>query len=794
MPHPSTTPAGPPPTSTNSFTPAGPPPSMLFDSSQIEPLNTSSNAKRNINTDDNLSSDPGQSRKLISSHFVKPKVSNLKGGRSNSPFAVPGNSPQSQLNSEAEDRAETQGDAAGMDVYNSDEYEEHGTEDSEDAMDAESDTEQKETDGTLHDYLQSQNLQSSGGFDWAQSGSSLRDPTPRGMGSIMENTNATQTGPRQDRTQRARRNESMIPTIAKDLAKQIKQSSLDEPDDLILETEELVGQIYSGEDRSEDQELVTQAALIAVPEALAKLWQSCCNRTRDSSTKGEFTIGIGPSEHESPLQKATFLSTLALHLHHPPATKGKQAFVSSKSRRISSFSNPLSAPPKPKSVPEVLLDWLENHHNPYRTAINDIMSCYPNPTAHLNFWDIIFSSTLRGKIGDVLRILRESDFTKARTAREDGQDEDGYRGLQLGSVTRVINRAIQTLESCPGYQDDDWDIPGNDWIIFRKRVEHAIMDLATFAEGRDRDLDPADSTFEAENFGLRSTARSLSRSARRAESRVPWTIYQNLKAMYGVLLGGTTEVLAFAQDWVEATIGLTVWWDGDDDDEIALGSLAVSRRSFVRSQSRIPRYVDTNTGVAYQRRLAHAFDRITDNSHEDAFQINSISPVEVGLASIFEGNIEGFLGILQRWSFPITAAVTEIASEGGWFSPFPREQVTNGFDESDLMVLSYGQIETGLTRDGILIEYAQMLCSRDILTDARTDGAKEGWEFSIQILTRLEDTKLANKQVGDILRRLPLSSDQRVDKLLNICSIFSLSREAASIAEVRSCILRCLVH
>jgi hypothetical protein len=49
--------------------------------------------------------------------------------------------------------------------------------------------------------------------------------------------------------------------------------------------------------------------------------------------------------------------------------------------------------------------------------------------------------------------------------------------------------------------------------------------------------------------------------------------------MYGILLGGATEIISFAQDWVEATIGLTAWWNGDDNDEIALGSLAMTRRS-----------------------------------------------------------------------------------------------------------------------------------------------------------------------------------------------------------------------
>ena len=702
--------------------------------------------------------------------------------QSNNTFTVPSSSPQFQPNDDDLDVAGSSEDAEGEDDYDDEERDAEGSD--EGSMEVDSDAENHPIEDGAQNGSRHQLLQSSGDYDWAQHGLSVMESKLGGMKASNGAAEGSYSLSRGNRLRPARKSDSAIPTIAKDLAKRIGPAKLDEPDELILETEELVSQFYQDGDVSDEQELVTQAALTAVPEALAKLWQSCCNRNKENSGKEDELIGIGPGDDEPPLLKATFLSTLLLQLHHPPAAKGKQAFAKSKSNRASFPSSFSSTPFRPMPYPEALLHWLEGHHNPYRTAINDLMSCHPNPTAHLNYWDIVFSSTLRGKILDVIRVFRESDFTQARTAREDGQTKDGYHGLQLGSITRVINRAIQVLETCPALQDDDWHVEGNDWMIFRKRVEQAIADLATFAEGRDRDLDPEESTFEAENFGIRSASTALSRSARRAESRVPWTIYQNLKALYGILLGGTTEILSFAQDWVEATIGLTVWWDGEDDDEIVVGSLAMTHRSLRRSQSRIPRSIDENAAAAYQRRLAYAFDRVTDNSDEEAFQINSMNPVEVGLASIFEGNVEGVLGILQRWSIPIAAAVMEVATQGGWFVSQAGGWATDGFDQSDLMVLSYGQPEKGLSRDGILVDYAHMLFDREILKDPRTSVTKEGWELSIEIITRLDSDELANKQVGDLLEQLPLLSDQRVDKLLNICSVFGLDRDACRIAEV----------
>ena len=631
-------------------------------------------------------------------------------------------------------------------------------------------------------------LANGSGIDWAQLGSSLSEGTPRGIKRSRGGAAISHGVSRHNTKDSVPKKESAIPSIAKNIATQMGVAGLDDPDSLILRTEDLVSQLYTPEDVTGGPEIVLEIALPTITEELDEIWQSYRDQSRRKSLE-DVLIGIGPNENAPALHKATFLSSLLLQLHHPPAAKGKQAFAASRANQNSSLSESLYGsriPQRPTALPKILLDWLEINHNPYRKAMVDLQTYQPSPTANLNFWDVIFSLALRGKISEIIRVLQRSDFQYARTAREDGQNRDGYHGTQLGNIKRVINRAIQVLELCPSVQDGNWEITRNDWLVFRKRVEQAMTDLATFAEGRDRDLEPTKATFEAPNFGIRNSTTNLSQSARRAESQVPWTIYQNLKALYGMMLGGTSELIASAQDWVEATIGLTAWWDGgDEDDEVVVGSLAMTRRSLRQSQSRGGRLVDLNSTAAYLRRLALSFERATDELDDDMFQINSANPVEVGLASVFEGNVEGVISLLRGWSLPVASAVAEIASLGGWFESCLGGGMQNGLDENDLLVLSsYGHREQRLSRDGILVEYADQLFEKDDIQAPRPKDSREGWELSIQILARLEDRSTADKKLIDLLSQLPLVSDLRVDKILDICQDFNMAREARNIAEV----------
>ena len=777
--NPSTTPAGPPPSSARSFTPAGPPPTSVFGSSQLGTGSTRFKVKGRTS--------PGfksvLTRKDSPSQFRSSKLASIgrlgKSGNTRSKL-------QYSTVSDAEYETTSGEDIDDDEPAEVDDEHDEASEDGDmdvDSHEGDNDLEQEEEEPTSH----TKDFKSSDPYNWAQHGSSVNGGMLESAQISHRGTSITNSQPQSGDVQLVVKKVSAFPTIAKDLARQMEPAQLDESDELIVETERLVEELYPKVASTDDAEQVLASALTVIPDALCKLWQSCCNQGHRKSNT-EMNVGIGPGENDPSLSKANFLCSLLLKLHHPPASKGKQAFAVSRAKfpsRLAGSFHPTEASARPQPYPKVLLDWLEHHHNPYPTATIDVQGCHPNATAHPNYWDVIFSAILRGRFSEVIRVLRDSDFTHARTASEDGPGANGYRGAQLSSIVRVMNKAIRILESCPALIDENWEVTGNDWAVFRRRVEQAISDLAAFAEGRDRDLDPPNATFQAENFGMKGTSDALSRSTRRAESKVPWTVYQNLKAMYGLLLGGTTEIISVAQDWAEATIGLAVWWDGDDDDEVAVGSLAMTRRSLRRSQSRIPRSVDIDSQAAYFRRLAYSFERVTDTSDEESFQVDSMNSVEVGLASIFEGNVEGTIALLRGWSLPVTAAVMEIATQANWNDFTPGTDVADDFDESDLMVLSYGQPEKSLSRDGVLLDYAEEISHRERIHDPRFKSYQEGWELSIEILNRLDNNSLADQKVGEMLGRLPLNSDMRTDKLIGICRNFGLVGDASNIAEVR---------
>ena len=623
-------------------------------------------------------------------------------------------------------------------------------------------------------------------------GSSILDGTPRGMkrshGGAM-----IPYAPPSAKKYRKPLQDSAIPGIAKNITTRMGIAKLSETDDFITKTEEILKEeLYGTETSDNTAEQALRAALPNASETLSQFWRSC--RDHDiakSPPMQDVTIGIGPAESQPALHKSIFLASLLLQLRHPPTAKGKQALAMTRLNRSSTFLKSFQdspTPANPTAFPKILIHWMEKEHNTYQSTINEVHSLHPNPTAHSNFWDIILVCTMRGKLGEAVRILRRSNFHHARTARQDGQGDEGYNGMQIKNIERVVNRAVQVLELCPALQDDDWHVTSNEWIIFRKRVQQAMEDLATFAEGRDRDLDSTQSGFESSNFGLLSTTMSLTQSTRRAESRVPWTVYQKLKVMYGILLGESTEILSSAQDWVEATIGLTVWWNGDDDEDMVVSSLAQTRRSLRPSQSRGPRLVDVNANPAYLRRLAYAFAWSTDDTDDDLFQINSMNSVEVGLASLFEGNVTGVIGLLRGWSLPVVSAVVEIASVGGWFETSVGNNLMDlDLDEDDRSVLNGHSIQgPPMTRDTMLMEYASALSKKVEIQGGDRKVAYEGWELSITLLSRLDDDSVAQKKVGELLNRLDLNSDSRINKILETCQDFNMIKEARIITEVSS--------
>ncbi|MCJ1313704.1 hypothetical protein MMC25_007383 [Agyrium rufum] len=776
--HPSTTPAGPPPSSAKSFTPAWPPPTSMIGSSRLG--SGRSNGSHNFMSSPQRSSNSRSFKKVSSPGKAGSRLANSplrKANPSDRASKAPGSGLRSATN--YDDLYDDDNDDDDYTDEEDEDEEEQGGTDGYGEVDEESDEDQglaaaaatgtkKNLDPTQSSMTRNRRLGEP----------SLEDSHMSNARGSMLGTSMAKVVERRGRLRAGTKGESAIPGMAKDFAKQLGIAKLVESDHVILETEKLVGQLYYEDGthgvgmEEEGQQSTLNAALALVPEALCKLWQSCCNLEKRRSMDRVSDDMIGPHPGEPSFTKATYLCDLLLQLQHPPAARGGQALARSLILRASNSSD--HAGVKTRSYPQMLVEWLDAHHNSLdRAVLNNEAQTPRSP----DFWSLVFSTLLRGQILRVIHLLNSADFANAASAQDDGIFDGGYSKNQLSNIDIVIDRAVQLLRSCPVVQDADWDVCGNIWMIFRSRVEQNLEDLVTFAEGRG--LDAKDSAFRADAFG--SSALGASRS----ESKLPWTIYHNLKILYGLLLGGASEVMASAQDWVEAAMGLTIWWDGIDDDDVAVGNLADTRRSLRRSQPERVRTVELNAGAAYRRRLALAFRHVTESSDEESFQINPRSPIEVGLAAIFESSYDSVFAILHAWSLTIATATIEIASEAGWYQAGEDLFVTDRFDESDLMVLSYGQSDkaSAVTKDKFLIDYARATFRREKIRTSRPGNDLEGWQFATQLLTRMDDTNLANNNIEELLKELSVETDERAGKLIQFCHSAGLEQLAAEFAE-----------
>ena len=557
---------------------------------------------------------------------------------------------------------------------------------------------------------------------------------------------------------------SVVPGIAKDLIARTKDASLTESDDLILATEDIISRATEAVEERGLLPEVTADILSQASSEYLKLWPKHAESYRKNGMHG----GLGPGESASPISKATFVSSLLLSLHHSPLQQSRQPSWNPNSRGSLAVV-PIPAP-KATPVPQLLLDWLDRYHISMASLIRAIGAAEPNCTSHALFWESLSGMLVRGKFKEIIQLLNQADFRHAATALDDGETRRGYHGAQLQTVQSVVGRARQLLEASPAVKYGDWQINNSEWSMYRKRVEAEVEYLADTAEGNNLDDEDDTNTFQAEHFGIRSTTRSLTQSTRRAQSNVPWTIYQNLKIFYNILLGSTTEIIAQSQDWLEASIALTVWWDGTQDDSVASWSLNVSRQVSTAPVSEDP----------YLSRLSACFLAVTDPEVQESFQINTLSMLEVGLASVLQGNVDGALGALRSWSLVIASAVAEIGSLGGWVRPAVAPKPA-GLNEEDLMVLSYGQEQKPISKDDILHKYAEELFEKDEIQSG--DATKEGWELAILVASRIDDQKLAKDTISKLLDNLHLTSQDRMDKLVMLCTGLGLEDQARNVSE-----------
>ncbi|KAJ5121094.1 uncharacterized protein N7515_009055 [Penicillium bovifimosum] len=594
---------------------------------------------------------------------------------------------------------------------------------------------------------------------------------------------------------------SAMPSILHNMAARSRIPPVNEPKEMILETEDALGKLMDELKAAEYKHVDFDAVLSSVTKELTENWQDCADESGIERPYGAHSE-IGPGERSPDLVKAIYLASLLLRIHHPPREMPSTSHINPMRTGAAGMVKTLARNPSPKPLPHVLLDWLSENHASQTNNLQALKYVEPNPTASSNFWDIIIASVLRGRLADAADVLRSADFNYARSALEDGLPQPGYRGTQLQNIQHCVNKALQILETCPGNQSGDWEVTGLEWSQYRKRVVSAITDLEEFAEGEERDesiVPVQDNRFQAVNFGMPTFNQncnknriSFAQSARMAESRVPWSIYQCLRSIYRIILGDPSAIKARSQDWVEATIALTAWWDGEDDDGSSM-DLAASKSSdtfqdFLRSRGpkNQVRAVDRNMRGAYLDRLELAISHTTSDASDNAdFRPNSLSSVEVGLASVFEGNVQGVLELLQSWSLCVAAAVAELASLGGWFESGSSQKTLPGLSETDLMVLSYGQDDKSparhLHKDDILRHYAFGLYDRPVIDNEHS--SREGWELSLEVLSRFDDASQMKKAVSEIVDKLPLESPDQLDKLVVLCSELGLEDQGRRVSE-----------
>jgi hypothetical protein len=336
------------------------------------------------------------------------------------------------------------------------------------------------------------------------------------------------------------------------------------------------------------------------------------------------------------------------------------------------------------------------------------------------------------------------------------------------------------LEHCPGIEEN-WDIWSSDWTLFRVRARGQLEQLRRFAEGRDTagvlaESDMSDST---STYGR----QSLAGLARKAESQVPWDIYENLNIVFEIVLGSRTAILEAAQDWCEATVGLFGWWDEDKTEKSF--STSRSQRLMLPGQS--------HTTEGYFDRLARSFQTAVESD----FPLNTLNSVEVGMACVFEGNTKGLIGLLRAWSLPIAAAVAEIASLGGWLPPHKRNALLGmedlDMDDLDVLGMNPGSPdEVDGIKDNTLITYAQELSSfRQLSSVKDKDGVpRDGWELAIHVLGRMDSPERSEETVGQLVRLLmddlTVDSGTTVDKvwrLLNELGMIPYAEETAEVSK-----------
>ncbi|KAI6748865.1 unnamed protein product [Fusarium graminearum] len=528
-------------------------------------------------------------------------------------------------------------------------------------------------------------------------------------------------------------------SIAKNLYNQYEPAQIVEPADMILDTEQLVCRLYEeGVGTEEDFEKMDNS-LSNITFRLTELWNKCVDGL--PQPEGEDFASVGPGLNTEPFEKAAYIAQLILRMHHT---------------RFDNDTDEEKTPP----LPEIMFDWMQKSHNLYPDQVRDISRHSPSPACHSLFWQTVRCSLLRGDVRSASYLLREAGWEHVRRGP---RGDYAYIGKSLENVRRFAAAAADVLDQSPAARSE-WDIWNSNWTLFRIQARGSLNRMTLFAEGKEQDV---------QDLMDDPQPQSLSSMARKASSQIPWDIYENLQTVYGIILGNHEDIMEVAQDWCEATIGLFGWWDDGNQRHKALRF----SQSQLRASSRFAGSED------YFDRLATAFHMVTGSD----LNPNVMNPVEVAVASAFEGNVNAVLGFLRIWSLPLACTVAEVASLGEWLPApdVPSLFPTDSLDMDDLALLGVtqpGPDELEGIKDTTLVLYARELAGIEELSPER-----DGWEMAIQVLGRMDSPEKSEETVGELLRdlldMLTENSGPTVDKIWAILNDLGMINYAEETAE-----------
>lgn len=542
------------------------------------------------------------------------------------------------------------------------------------------------------------------------------------------------------------------------LNQSVQSEPLDLTSHLVADTENIIYRLYQTVNAT-DVDLIQKD--LAMSDAVQRLTTKWDKPVRDLEQL------VWPGKTVKPAAKAGYVASLLLPLHHEPVQEvlfGVQA---------------------KKPMPQVLKEWLDSHHWPMRALISDCLTHHPNPTAHESYWDTVLNAGIHCDLDLVLALLRAADWSEAQTAAEDREDgRYGYEGRQLITIERVVQDLMDVIEACPAMQHGDYAVTNADWSVWRMRVENADIDLQEQAEGESADrYAAAESRFRGS--GDASQGLTFSQMSRRAESKVPWTIYESIRYLYGIFLGEKAEIGTASDSWLEVTIAATFWWNGDEasGDSEALRRSSRSSRNFPTKPA-AHRPVDINPHSAYLAQLreiieGHLGDPQT--ADEADLRLDASDPIQVGVACALAGEIEGVVALLTAWSPTIGTSVVEIAELGGWLGA-PSGKLMEDFNQSDLMVLSYGGPQSQSNkRDDALRKYADLLEGHDFASTDSPSSKRAGWKLAVEILGRSHDRAGSNDRIKELLTNVKTTSTGQVNETIKICHALQLPEQASII-------------